>query len=233
MEEIRRPRGGRARPSRRNWLLRALVLGVGPWLGASRAASAEAYPATAAGMREAHEAELAVYHRYVAFGRRARQEGYLGVAYLFKAFASAELIHANNFGRVFAQLGGEVLPIQRLPVEARSTRDNLIAAAETEAASVDEYYPRLLERIRPEGHADAMEVVRWAWSTEKLHREDIRQIRRWSPSFFERVARTIDEKTGSYYVCQVCGNTVHQVPAGRCPICGSASRRFRLIDPPA
>jgi rubrerythrin len=217
---------------RRRWLVQALALGAGWWWAATPNAHAARYPVTAAAMREAHEAEMTVYYRYIEFGRRALNEGYRGVAYLFRAFASAELIHANNFGRVLSRLGGEVAPVAKPRVDAGSTRDNLIAAAEVEATSVDAYYPKLLEQIRPEGHGDAMEVVRWAWATEKQHREDIRQIQRWSPTFFEQVAKRIDEKTGQYYVCQACGNTVHKVPARTCPVCSGASSHFRLIEPP-
>lgn len=225
---------GSARPrGRRHWLAQALLLGAAPWIAMHGMARATPYPVTAAAMREAEEAEMSVYYRYTEFSRRARQEGYRGLAYLFLAFASAELIHANNFGRVLSRLGVEVAPVAKLPIDAGPTRDNLIAAATVEANSVDEYYPGLLERIEPEGHRDAMEVVRWAWETEKRHREDIRQIRRWSPGFFEQVAKQVDEKTGKYYVCQVCGNTVHEVPAKTCAICGGAASRFRLIDPPA
>ncbi len=217
---------------RRRWLAQALALGAGLSWALTRKAQAVEYPVTAAAMREARQAEMAVSYRYIEFGRCAQQEGYRGVAYLFTAFASAELIHAKNFGRVLSRLGGDVAPVAKPRVDAGSTRDNLIAAAEVEATSVDAYYPALLERIRAEGHRDAMEAVRWAWATEKRHREDIRQIQRWSPTFFEQVAKRIDEKTGQYYVCQACGNTVHKVPARTCPVCSGASSHFRLIEPP-
>lgn len=217
---------------RRRWLAQAPAIGAGLWWALTRKAQAVEYPVTAAAMREARQAEMAVSYRYIEFGRCAQQEGYRGVAYLFTAFASAELIHAKNFGRVLSRLGGDVAPVAKPRVDAGSTRDNLIAAAEVEATSVDAYYPELLERIRAEGHRDAMEAVRWAWATEKRHREDIRQIQRWSPTFFEQVAKRIDEKTGQYYVCQACGNTVHKVPARTCPVCSGASSHFRLIEPP-
>jgi rubrerythrin len=217
---------------RRRWLVQALALGAGLWWALTRNVQAGQYPVTAAAMREAHDAEMAVYYRYIEFGRCAQREGYRGVAYLFTAFASAELIHAKNFGRVLSRLGSDVEPVAKPQVDAGRTRDNLIAAAEVEATSVDEYYPELLERIRAEGHRDAMEAVRWAWATEKQHREDIRQIQRWSPTFFEQVAKRIDDKTGQYYVCQACGNTVHKVPARSCPVCNGGSSHFKLIEPP-
>lgn len=218
---------------RRVWLRAALALAAGLGAGRPPRVRAQGHPATIAALREAHEAEMGVYHRYTDYARKAQQEGYRGIAYLFVAFASAELIHATNFGRILARLNVEVLPIARPSVSVGSTRDNLMAAAAIEVKSVDEHYPRLLQRIQAEGVEDALDAVRYAWATEKQHRDKIGQIQRWSPAFFEQVAKHIDKRTGQYFVCQICGNTVNTVPEPVCPVCRNPSRHFRLIDPPA
>lgn len=216
---------------------RALLLEMGAvcvgGLALSHWAHAQGFAITVASMRIAQETEMGVYYRYTEFSRRALQEGYKGIAYLFVAFGSAEFIHAGNFGRILARLNVEVAPIAKPDFKIGSTRDNLIVAAEGEAHSVDDFYPKLLERITPEGHADAIDATRFAWETEKQHREKIRQIQRWSPAFFDQVASHIDKKTGQYFVCQVCGNTVNAVPTPRCTVCRSASSHFRHIEPPA
>ena len=93
--------------------------------------------------------------------------------------------------------------------------------------------PRLQAQIKPEGVEEAIAAVGYAWASEQQHRDRIKQILRWAPSFFETVARTIDQKTGRYFVCQVCGSTVNAIPAGTCPICKSASTNYRGIEPPA
>jgi len=216
--------------ARRRWLQCAAAVAL--WPGTRRGARAQGYPVTVAAMRDARESEMTVYYRYSEFARKAQQEGYHGIAYLFVAFGSAEMIHATNFERILARLNDEVKPIAKPAVTVASTRDNLLVAADIEARSVDEYYPRLLERIRPEGHQDAINAVQFAWGTEQQHREKIRQIQRWSPAFFEQVAKHIDKKTGQYFVCQICGNTVNVVPEGSCPVCKNPSSHFRLIDPP-
>jgi len=174
---------------------------------------------------------MQVYYRYTAYGRAAQEEGYRGIAYLFVAFASAELIHASNFGRIQARLNIEVAPTPKPEFKVGSTKDNLIAAAGIEMRSVDDYYPAMLERIRPEAHEDAMNAVRWAWATEERHRDKIKQIRRWSPTFFEQVAKVIDGKTGQYFVCQICGCTLDAVPAGACPVCKNLPTHYRHIEP--
>lgn len=224
---------GQAMAPRRRWLRAALALAAGVAAAWPRRASAQPYPTTVAAMRAAQEAEMAVYYRYTEYARKAQQEGYRGIAYLFVAFASAEMIHATNFGRILARLNAEVLPVAKPDIGVGSTRDNLLAAAQIEAQSVDEHYPRMLQRIEAEGFEDALNAVRFAWSTEKQHREKIRQIQRWSPAFFEQVAKHIDKKTGQYFVCQICGNTLNAVPEGACPVCRNPSRHFRLIDAPA
>ena len=217
----------------RRHLIRAVAVAALPCWPRFDGARAATYPATASAMREAQVAEMGVYYRYTEFGRKAAQEGYRGIAYLFAAFAAAEFVHAGNFGRILTGLGEEVAPGAKPQVSAGSTRDNLIAAANGEIQSVDDFYPRMLEKIKPEGHADAMTAVNYAWETEKRHRDKIRQVQRWSPSFFDQVAKSIDEKTGQYYVCQLCGCTLNAVPANACPVCKNLPRHYRLIEPPA
>lgn len=221
--------GRRGHPSmpRRQWLGAALLL-----LVPNRHAQAAPYAATIAAMQTAHEAEMHVYYRYTEFSRHAAQEGYRGVAYLFTAFAAAELIHAGNFARILARLNVEVPPVPKPAITVGTTRENLIAAAASEMASIDSLYPGLLERLRPEDHADAMTTVRYAWSTEKQHRDKIVQIQRWSPSFFEQVAKHIDAKTGQYFICQLCGCTLNKLPAETCPVCANAVKHFRRVEPP-
>lgn len=222
-----------ARRDRRACLLRVGLLALPATGLCIRSAGAAGYPITVAAMREAQAGEMGVYYRYTEFSRQARQENYRGIAYLFVAFAAAEFVHAANFGRIQTGLGVEVAPIAKAAFKVGSTRENLMAAAEGEIRSVDEYYPKLLEQIRPEGHADAMTAVGYAWETEQRHRDKLRQVQRWSPSFFEQVAKVIDQKTGQYHVCQLCGCTLNQVPVTSCPVCKNLPRHYRLIEPPA
>ena len=226
-------RSARIRQDRRAWLMRAGLVAWAPGLLRVHQAQAASYPITVAAMREAQLAEMEVYYRYTDFARRAQQDGYRGIAYLFAAFAAAEFVHAGNFGRIQAGLGVEVQPIVKPAFTVGSTRDNLMMAAASEIRSVDDDYPKVLERIRPEGHADAMASVVYAWETEKRHLDKIRQVQRWSPSFFEQVAKVIDQKTGQFHVCQICGCTLNAVPAKACPVCRNLPRHYRHIEPPA
>jgi rubrerythrin len=191
-----------------------------------------AYPVTVDAMKSARENETKVYYHYTEFGKRARDEGYHGIAYLFIAFAASEQVHASNFGRVLTRLGEELAPLPKPSVAMGTTRDNLILAANGEMASIDDFYPGLLAKIAGEKHADAIDAVQFAWASEKQHRDKIKQIQRWTPTFFDTVARTIDQKTGRYFICQLCGSTVNKIPEGACPVCKNPPTQYRGIEPP-
>lgn len=202
-------------------------------LPAWRAVHSATYPTTLAAMQAARETETGVYLQYNDFSRRASQEGYRGIAYLFTAFSASEQVHAANFGKILTRLGAELPPLPKPTLRTAGTRDNLLRAAEGEMHSIDAFYPGLLAQLKPEGYEEAITAVGYAWSSEQQHRDRIKQILRWAPSFFETVARTIDQKTGRYFVCQVCGSTMNLIPAGTCPVCKLPSTQYRGIQPPA
>jgi rubrerythrin len=219
---------------RRRFVRDSLVLlAAGAFAPLRRAQAAPAYASTIAAMRDARAVESRVSQQYFAYGRKAREDGYKGIAYLFAAFASSEQVHAANFGKVLAQLGAALPPLPAFAGPVGTTRENLIAAAKGEAESIEDMYPKMLERIRPEGHEEAMRFVNFAWSSERQHHDRIKQIRRYSPTMFELVAKHIDAKTGAYYVCQACGSTLNAVPSPSCPVCQAAATSYRRIDPPA
>jgi len=198
-----------------------------------RAGATSAYNATIAAMKEAQAAETWVSRQYFAFSRKALDDGYKGVAYLFTAFASSEHVHASNFGQVLEQLGAEAPPLPPYTGPVGTTRENLIAGARGEAESIEDLYPKMLDRIKPEGHQEAMRFVQFAWASERQHHDKIKQIRRYTPTMFELVAKHIDSGTGDYLVCRACGSTLNALPAQTCPVCQAAARNYHRIEPPA
>ena len=70
-------------------------------------ATTEGNPETIAAIGYAFQRETDAHLRYVAFAQAASQEGYKGIAYMFTAFATSEGLHARNFKRLVAQLGGD------------------------------------------------------------------------------------------------------------------------------
>ncbi len=194
-------------------------------------AAGAGHAATVAALRRGVQGETGAHRRYVLFGRLAKEDGYRGLAYLYTALASSELIHAQHYDRVLAKLGVPPAEVDPVEVPTGSAKDNLIYAAEREFKSIEETYPALLAEVETEGYADAVSAVRYAWASHQQHLEIITKIRRWSPSFFETVARRIDEGTDRYYVCQVCGATVTAQPTSACPVCDQPAAAYKLIPP--
>ena len=75
-------------------------------------------------LRTAFEFESQTRAQYRMFAVEADDEGWRGVASLFRAAAYAEQIHAANHGRILRQLGGETELFPQ-PVDVRGTVENL------------------------------------------------------------------------------------------------------------
>ncbi len=195
-------------------------------------AAAADYPQTLAALAYALQRETNAQRRYADFAGVASQEGYKGIAYMFTAFAASEGVHARNFDGLIVRLGGEPR-VGPTDIKRGTTKQNLIAAVDDEIDSIDQLYPRTLERMKAEGHEEGQRLVTFAWSSERQHRDLIQKIRRYSPMLFEQVAKAIDEKTGIYFVCQACGSTLNKVPTPKCPVCAGACEHYRQIALPA
>ena len=206
----------------------SLVLGLG-----NRVSWATTpYPKTIKFLQLAHKREITMYRQYVEFGRKAKMEGYRGIAYLCAAFATAELIHAQNFAKILSRLDVEIVPVSKAQMTVSSTRDNLMKAANDEIDDIDSFYPDMIKQVNPEGVQDVITFATFAWESEKQHRDVLMKIQRWAPWFFEKVAKTIDEKTDQYFVCQICGSTMDETPPDKCPICHFSVEHYRKIEYP-
>ena len=198
-----------------------------------RSALAQAsYPQSGEILLRAREAEVTAHRRYAAFTKQAAADGYPGIAYLFTAFATAELIHGQNFEKVLTGLVGEVAPLAEHPIAVGSTKQNLITAATDELASVETFYPGMLKDLAPEGLPDAIKFTTYAWNTEKLHLDILKSIQRWTPRHFEAVAKKIENETAQYLVCQICGATMVKLPDESCPVCEFPASNIHRIEPP-
>lgn len=193
------------------------------------AAAAEKYFNSIDALKKGVAAETSAHRRYVQFGQHAKREGYRGLAYLYVALATSELIHAQNYTRVLATLGELTEEIEQTAIPQGTAKENLIYAAESELKSIEETYPDLLQAVKADGHPDAIAVIQYSWASHKQHLDIIEKIQRWTPDFFESVARKIDKNTDRYFVCQVCGSTVTETPEDVCPVCKEPSSKYRLI----
>lgn len=200
------------------------------WANRALARSGPTYPITIEVLREGATIEMGAHIRYAQFSHKADEEGYKGIAYMLTALATSELIHAQNYGRTLALLRAPIDYPQPQAPAVSDTKSNLIFAADAEINTVDNVYPDILERLKSENHEEAIQSVVYAWESHKQHRDIIKKIQKWSPDFFETVARRIDKNSDHYYVCKICGSTLYEIPTAGCPICEHPSTHYSLID---
>jgi len=155
---------------------------------------------------EAFAGESQANRKYLAFARKAEEEGYRQIAKLFRAAAEAETVHALNHLR---ELGG-----------IKSTKENLEAAINGESYEFQKMYPEFIKDAKAEGKESALRSFNFANEVEKIHAELYRKA-------LENLGRNPEV---DYYVCQVCGNTVEGAPPDECPICGAKKEAFKKID---
>lgn len=156
-------------------------------------------------LKHAFAGESQANRRYLAFAKKAEEEGYIQVAKLFKAAAEAETIHALNHLRITGQV--------------KSTLENLEAAVSGETFEFKEMYPEYIVAAKQEGSKQA------AWSFNVAN-----QVEQVHAKLFAKAIDSLKSKKPldqvDYYVCSVCGNTVEGSPPDVCPICGAPKERF-------
>ncbi|MDI9618233.1 rubrerythrin family protein [Methanothermobacter sp.] len=157
-------------------------------------------------LKEAFAGESQANRKYLAFARKADEEGYHQVAKLFRAAAAAETVHAMNHLEAMGAIN--------------STEENLREAIAGETAEFKEMYPGFIEEAEAEGE----EQARWSFDVankvEKIHAELYQKA-------LDNLGRNVEV---DYYVCNWCGNTVEGEAPERCAICGAPKKEFRKIE---
>jgi rubrerythrin len=158
-------------------------------------------------LKAAFAGESQANRKYLAFAKKAEEDGYPQVAKLFRAVAAAETIHAHSH---FRTLG-----------EVKSTGENLQAAIAGENYEVNTMYPEFMADAEKEEMKKALTSFKWAWEVEKIHEQ-----------LYRKTLENLGKSSGvvEYYVCPICGFT-HEGPyQGKCPVCNTLGDRFQQID---
>jgi len=158
-------------------------------------------------LQDAFAGESQASRKYLAFAKKADQEGYPQVAKLFRAAAAAETIHAHNH---FNALGG-----------VKSTVENLQAAIAGENYEVVSMYPGMIADSEAEGEKRANNSFKWAFEVEKVHEA----LYRYALEHMDPNTPVVD-----FYVCPICGYTHEGKFEGKCPVCGAPAEKFNKID---
>jgi rubrerythrin len=161
------------------------------------------------GLKSAFAGESQANRKYLAFSKKAEQEGFPGIARLFQAAAAAETVHAHNHLRV---LGG-----------VKSTAENLKEAIEGEFYEFTKMYPEFIEHAKADGNDSAKRSFNYANDVEKVHHELYKKA-------LELLEKGKDLENKPMYVCSVCGYTHEGDPPDTCPVCNSPKKVFNKID---
>ena len=210
-------------------VLDLLAIGALVWAAGVPVCVAADYAGTVQALQERYQDEVEAHVSYAAFSDKALAEGYPNSAYLFKSLATSEAIHARNFKRLLEELGAELPgePLQPRPVA--STRSNILDATGVEADEIDHHYPAILARIEPENHRAAIDSLTWAWEAEKQHRKLLGRMQDAAKNWFKFLIAHIEGEYVDYHICQICGSTLVERPAGQCPVCGQPASHYEQI----
>ncbi len=144
--------------------------------------------------------------KYLAFAKKAEQEGYKQIAKLFRAAAEAETIHAHNHLR---EMGG-----------IKGTKENLAEAISGESYEFQKMYPEMIRDAQAEGNKGALRSFTIANEVEKVH-----------AALYKKA---LDHFGGNvetdYVVCGVCGYTAEGEAPDVCPVCGAKKQAFKKVD---
>ncbi len=164
-------------------------------------------PTSEKNLQDAFAGESQANRKYLAFAKKAEQEGYTQVAKLFRAAAAAETIHAHNH---LKELGG-----------IKSTAENLQEAINGESYEFLKMYPQMIADAKAESNDRALKTFNYANEVEKIHAALYQKA-------LSELAKT--KETFDYYVCRVCGYTAEGEAPDTCPVCKSGKVAFMKAE---
>ncbi|MDO3378443.1 rubrerythrin family protein [Geoalkalibacter halelectricus] len=157
-------------------------------------------------LKEAFAGESQANRKYLAFAKKADQDGHPQVAKLFRAAAAAETVHAHAHLRALKAIG--------------STEENLREAVSGETHEFMNMYPDMIVAAEQEGFTEALRSFKFANTVEKVHAD-----------LYQKALDNLGNNAPvDYYVCQVCGHTLEGEPTGPCEVCNAGKNAFVKID---
>jgi rubrerythrin len=188
---------------------------------ASASHAADAASVTLGNLQKAFNGESNANAKYLAFAKKADEEGYGQVASLFRAAAAAEAIHFKFHSQVIESLGAKAQADIKAP-EVKSTKENLEAAIKGESYERDTMYPEFIAAAEKEKIQAAIDTFNHAKAAEaghaKLYQEALDNLDKWKGG------------KKDFFVCPDCGNTVAALAFAKCPICGESKSKFVKVN---
>ena len=189
------------------------------------------FPITITVLKSAYVSEMMAYKNYEGYSRKALEERYPNIAYLFSAFAVSEKTHADNYEKILMSLG-EVFEEPELEVLVSDTKANLGKAAEKELIKIKKTYPDFLAELEKESHDESVISCMYSWKSHRQHEEKISQIQKYCKMLFGSVAKQIEGMKFNFHVCEICGSTIDRSPKTACEICNYPVFHYQKVMQP-
>lgn len=189
--------------------------------GSATTAATSKGATTLENLQTAFDGESNANAKYLAFAKKADDEGYTKVASLFRAAARAEEIHMGNHAQVIKKMGGAPKADVK-PAEIKTTAENLKGAIEGETYERDKMYTDFIAEARSNGNTDALKTFNFAKVAEGEH----------AKLYAEALANLADWKGGktTFFVCSTCGYTTTDVNLQKCPVDFTPKEKFESIS---
>jgi rubrerythrin len=146
--------------------------------------------------------------KYLAFAKKAEEEGLHQIAKLFRSVAEAETIHAHAHFRVMDGV--------------KTTKENIVAAIAGELYEFTQMYPEFIKAAQQEGNKRAEMSFSHANAVEKVHHELYTQA-------LNAVNAGKDLPGTEICVCPVCGDTFIGSAPDKCPVCKAPKEKFIVM----
>lgn len=157
-------------------------------------------------LMEAFAGESQANRTYLAYAKKADEEGFAQVAKLFRAAAAAETVHAHNHLEIAGGIKG--------------TKENLDDAIKGETFEFTTMYPNFIA----EAKAEKDDAARWTF-------EVANKVEEIHATLYQKALENLGKNSEvDYYVCALCGNTVEDSAPDKCPICGADNSEFIEIN---
>ncbi len=157
---------------------------------------------------KAFEGESKASVRLKIYAEKADEEGYPGIAKLFRAIAESESIHAKNNLRMLGEI--------------KDTETNLSESLARETKIAGVAYRDFIATAEQEANNNAALMFTWARDVEEVH----------AKLYEKALEHLLAEEEPTYYICAVCGFVSDGKIPDKCPVCGSPSQAFFESPPP-
>jgi rubrerythrin len=184
--------------------------------------TSEAKVATTKNLLDAYKGETTASAKYLAYSKKAEEEGFHEIAILFATASKSEKIHANNHKAVLEE-SGQIVATITPEFTVQSTKDNLQDAIKGEGYEISTMYPEFLTTAKKAENQLAQVSFNYAYKTEQKHKV-----------FYEKALAALKSNSVKtlptvYYICPTCGNTYDTTAPKRCGISMTSAEKFIKI----